>query len=206
LFIDLTDLFPSFSTHLRCQFLEFPYRHFAFRRSDHARHGIAFSSLPGIAFSSLPGIAGGLRYLIIDYRNIRLAFLKTLRGKCSAAEVLLFCRHVDAHLHEIRTRLLAESVRWGEYHHFTIRDPKKRTISAAPFEDRVIHHAIMNVLEPLFERQMIYHSYACRKGKGTCIFPGWIIISWNNLDPPAMPGTWTILYFGAIPGRNCAMP
>ena len=104
---------------------------------------------------------------IVEYGNIRMAFLKAIQGKRSTAEVLLFCRTVDAHLHEIRTRLLAEPVRWGEYHNFTITDPKKRTISAAPIEDRIIHHAIMNVLEPLFERQMIYHTYACRKGKGT---------------------------------------
>ncbi|MDR2073737.1 MAG: reverse transcriptase/maturase family protein [Spirochaetaceae bacterium] len=103
---------------------------------------------------------------IAAYGNIRLAFLKAIRGKRSTAEVLLFCRDVDARLNEIRTRLLSEPVRWGEYRCFTITDPKKRTISAAPLEDRIIHHAIMNILEPLFERQMIYHNYACRKGKG----------------------------------------
>ena len=40
-------------------------------------------------------------------------------------------------------------------------------ISKNPFSDRVIHHAIMNVLEPVFERQFVFHTYACRKGKGT---------------------------------------
>ena len=53
-----------------------------------------------------------------------------------------------------------------QYRHFTITDPKQRLISAAPFPDRVMHHAIMNVLEPVFERQFIFHTYACRKGKG----------------------------------------
>ena len=48
-----------------------------------------------------------------------------------------------------------------------IFDPKKRTISAVCFDERIIHHAVMNVLEPVFERQFIFHSYACRKGKGT---------------------------------------
>jgi hypothetical protein len=73
---------------------------------------------------------------IVDYANIRMAFLKAIRGKRSTAEALLFCRNVDAHLNEIRTRLLSEHIQWGAYHHFTITDPKKRIISAAPFEDR----------------------------------------------------------------------
>lgn len=55
---------------------------------------------------------------------------------------------------------------WGHYHQFTIYDPKVRVISAAPFCERVMHHAIMNVLEPVFENHLMFHSYACRKGKG----------------------------------------
>ncbi|MCY2967454.1 MAG: reverse transcriptase/maturase family protein [Planctomycetota bacterium] len=55
----------------------------------------------------------------------------------------------------------------GAYYNFRIRDPKPRLISAAPFRDRVVHHAVVNVLEPLFERRFIHDSYACRKGKGT---------------------------------------
>jgi len=48
-----------------------------------------------------------------------------------------------------------------------ITDPKLRTISTAPFEQRIMHHAIINVLEPILDRPMIHNSYACRKGKGT---------------------------------------
>jgi retron-type reverse transcriptase len=55
----------------------------------------------------------------------------------------------------------------GSYRHFHIQDPKPRKISAAPFRDRVVHHAVVNVLEPIYERRFIYDSYACRKGKGT---------------------------------------
>ena len=55
----------------------------------------------------------------------------------------------------------------GPYHTFRITVPKPRTISAAPFRDRVVHHALVNVLEPIFERRFIYDSYACRTGKGT---------------------------------------
>ena len=48
-----------------------------------------------------------------------------------------------------------------------IFDPKEREIAIAPFRDRVVHHAIVNVLEPIYERHFIYDSYATRKGKGT---------------------------------------
>ncbi|HSG44547.1 MAG TPA: reverse transcriptase/maturase family protein, partial [Anaerolineales bacterium] len=53
------------------------------------------------------------------------------------------------------------------YHNFHIDKPKRLLISAAPFRDRVVHHALMNLIEPLFERQFIHDSYANRKGKGT---------------------------------------
>jgi retron-type reverse transcriptase len=104
---------------------------------------------------------------IASYANIRLAFLKAIRGKRASAEALLFCRDIEGSLENVRLRLLAETVRWGAYKSFVITDPKTRIITAAPFEDRVIHHAIMNVLDPVFEHQLIHHSYACRNGKGS---------------------------------------
>jgi retron-type reverse transcriptase len=55
----------------------------------------------------------------------------------------------------------------GPYRTFTIRDPKVRLISAAPYRDRVVHHALCAVLEPIFEQTFIFDSYACRPGKGT---------------------------------------
>lgn len=55
----------------------------------------------------------------------------------------------------------------GKYWEFYVYEPKKRLVSAPPFRDRVIHHALCNVIEPLFERKMIYDSYACRNNKGS---------------------------------------
>lgn len=104
---------------------------------------------------------------IVDRQNLALAFLKALRGKRRSADALVFCRAVDANLATVRERFLALDPEWGPYRSFVISDPKERVISAAPFADRVMHHAVMNILEPLFERQSIFHSYACRKGKGT---------------------------------------
>ncbi|GHV22420.1 hypothetical protein FACS189494_09230 [Spirochaetia bacterium] len=104
---------------------------------------------------------------IVDYQNIRFAFLKAMRGKRASPEVIFFCRNIEENLRSIKTRLLSENYEWGTYRSFSITDPKPRTISAVPFADRIIHHAIMNILEPVFEKQFVYHTYACRKGKGT---------------------------------------
>jgi retron-type reverse transcriptase len=54
----------------------------------------------------------------------------------------------------------------GKYRYFTITGPKPRVIAVAPFRDRVVHHALINILEPVFEKRFIYDSYATRKGKG----------------------------------------
>ncbi len=59
-------------------------------------------------------------------------------------------------------RLMKANIR-----HFTIHDPKTRVISAAPYRDRVVHHALHKVLEPIFDPTFIHDSYATRKGKGT---------------------------------------
>jgi hypothetical protein len=62
---------------------------------------------------------------------------------------------------------LAYHYRPGPYHSFYIHEPKQRLISAAPFRDRVVHHALCNIIEPIFERSFIHDSYANRAGKGT---------------------------------------
>jgi hypothetical protein len=75
-----------------------------------------------------------------EYHNIRLAFLKAIRGKRSSPEVTLFCQHIDRNLETLQNRLAAGNIQWGPYHQFTITDPKERIISAVPIEDRIMHH------------------------------------------------------------------
>ncbi len=99
--------------------------------------------------------------------NLRLAYTQARRGKAMSADATEFGRALDRSLSDMRTAFMDGGYRFGPYRQFEITDPKKRTISAAPFRDRVAHHAIMNVLEPLFERRQLNDSYACRKGKGT---------------------------------------
>ena len=104
---------------------------------------------------------------ITDYSNIRLAFLKALRGNRSSSQAINFCQNADENLASIRNKLQTLNCGWGGYTSFVITDPKLRTISTAPFEQRIMHQAIINILEPVLERPLIYNSYACRKGKGT---------------------------------------
>jgi RNA-directed DNA polymerase len=110
---------------------------------------------------------GRLFEQITGRANIRLAFLKALRGNRASPQAVAYCQNIDANLALLREKLQTLSCGWGGYHTFPIFDPKPRVISTAPFEQRIMHHAIMNILEPLLERPLIHHSYACRKGKGT---------------------------------------
>lgn len=104
---------------------------------------------------------------IVDYENLRLAWLKARKGKTAKKSVQNFSRNVNENLQIIHDRMILSPPVLSDYVQFKIFDPKERMISVVPFSDRVIHHAIMNVLEPVFERQFIFHTYACRKGKGT---------------------------------------
>jgi len=67
----------------------------------------------------------------------------------------------------LQRELQSGEYRPGDYRAFTIYERKPRVISAAPFRDRVVHHAILNVIEPNIDRRFIDDSYACRIGKGT---------------------------------------
>ena len=104
---------------------------------------------------------------IVDYENLRLAWLKARKGKTAKKSVQNFSHNVNENLQIIHDRMIVSPPVLSDYVQFKIFDPKERMISVVPFSDRVIHHAIMNVLEPVFERQFIFHTYACRKGKGT---------------------------------------
>ena len=103
---------------------------------------------------------------IVDPENLRVAFWKAARGKRGKADCLGFRERLDENLARLRAEVATGEVRVGDYHYFTIHDPKERLICAASFRERVLHHALMNVCEPALERAAVFDSYACRKGKG----------------------------------------
>ncbi len=110
--------------------------------------------------------AGNLYGRIGELENLMLAFHRARRGKRDRHAIRKFEAELDRNLAELRTALLEERVRWHGYRMFGIRDPKPRQIAAPAFRDRVLHHAIMQVIEPELERVAIADSYACRTGKG----------------------------------------
>jgi retron-type reverse transcriptase len=105
--------------------------------------------------------------LIYNFSNLLRAARQAQKGKRYQPEVLAFNQHLADNLLQIQTELQSKTYQAGSYHHFKIYEPKARIISAAPYRDRVVHHALCNVIEPLFERSFIEDTYANRKGKGT---------------------------------------
>lgn len=104
---------------------------------------------------------------ITSFENLFLAFRKAAKGRRSRSSVAEFELDVDENLLKLKAELEEGSYQPGGYLSFHIHDPKKRLISAAPFRDRVVHHALVNLIEPAFDRKFIYDTYANRKGKGT---------------------------------------
>jgi len=99
--------------------------------------------------------------------NLYLGFRKASRGKRGQPGVAGFEFQLERNLFDLQDELQSTCYKPGEYDSFYIHDPKHRLISAAPFRDRVVHHALCNVIEPIFERTFIGDSYANRVGKGT---------------------------------------
>lgn len=103
---------------------------------------------------------------IADRNNLALALHKAAMGKRHRPEVVRFLQAVDARLNQLAMDILTAKMPYGRYRTFQIYDPKKRRIHAACFEDRVFHHAVMNLAGPVLERAMLPVSFACRPAMG----------------------------------------
>ncbi|MCG8348302.1 MAG: reverse transcriptase/maturase family protein [Chloroflexales bacterium] len=104
---------------------------------------------------------------IANFENLYVAWESARRGKRRRPDVAAFERHLEPNLLRLERQLLDGGYQPGRYRSFYIREPKRREISAAPFRDRVVHHALVRVIEPIFEARFSNASYACRVGKGT---------------------------------------
>ena len=110
---------------------------------------------------------GQLIEKIADLENLQLAYYKAKKGKSGKTEVFEYGKRLQDNLLNLQRQIVSGNVETGNYRYFTIYDPKKRTICAAPFGQRILHHALMNVCHPVFEKAQIFDSYASRVGKGT---------------------------------------
>jgi RNA-directed DNA polymerase len=99
--------------------------------------------------------------------NLLLAYCRASKGKRGQPNVATFEHRLEDNLLDLQAELRSKTYRPGPYNSFYIHEPKRRLISAAPFRDRVVHHALCNLVEPIFERTFITDSYANRIGKGT---------------------------------------
>jgi hypothetical protein len=110
---------------------------------------------------------GNLFGEIVSFENLVVATKKAFRGKKDKTRVAQFYFDMENELLRIREELRNKTYRPQPLRIFWIREPKAREIGASDFRDRVVHHAVCNILEPILERGYVHHSYACRAGKGT---------------------------------------
>lgn len=103
---------------------------------------------------------------IASTENLHEAFLRAARGKAMKHAVRGFREHLDENLRVMGRQLLDGCFHFGQYHFFTVFDPKQRTICAASFPERVAFHAMMRVCHPVFDEFQTDDSFASRKGRG----------------------------------------
>jgi len=103
---------------------------------------------------------------IISFDNLLLAWKKARKGKTKKDYVIEFEKNLEWNLLDLEDELKREIYKPKPLINFILRDPKTRKISKSDFRDRIVHHAIFNILEPIFDRTFIYDSCANRKGKG----------------------------------------
>jgi retron-type reverse transcriptase len=104
---------------------------------------------------------------LCSYRNLELAFVKARKGKGNLSYVREFEKNLADNLMQLKKELETFEYKPSSLTRFVIRDPKTRVIRKSQFKDRIVHHDIVNILEPIYEERFIHDSYANRKNKGT---------------------------------------
>ena len=104
---------------------------------------------------------------ITSIENLYEATRNAVRSKRDKEDIAEFLFHLEENIDMLHTELKTKSYHHGEYQLFDISDPKKRTISKAKVRDRVVHHAVHDIIYPAIDKSFVYDSYSCRIGKGT---------------------------------------
>jgi len=104
---------------------------------------------------------------LCSYNNLLLAFKKARKNKISKSYVKEFEINLENNLLQLKKELLEFTYNPKKLVKFIIRDPKTRVIRKSDFRDRIIHHAVVNILESIYDKTFIYDSYANRINKGT---------------------------------------
>lgn len=110
---------------------------------------------------------GNLFNKVCDIDNLQLADIKARKGKKSSFGVIKHDKDRDLNILKIHESLVNKTYKTSKYTNFKISDPKERVISSLPYyPDRIVHHAIMNVLEPIFVSIFTTDTFSCIKGRG----------------------------------------
>ena len=109
---------------------------------------------------------GNIYDSICEIKNLYLAYNKAKQGKSKTYGVLIFEKNLEENMKQIQTELIKESYQTSEYSVFMIYEPKERIVYRLPFRDRIVHHAIMNILEPIWTSIFVSNTYSCIKGRG----------------------------------------
>jgi retron-type reverse transcriptase len=104
---------------------------------------------------------------ISSFDNLLDAYSQAAKGKKERKYVMQFTQKLEENIFGLQKELISQTYQPGDYSTFNIYYPKTRMISAAPFRDRIVHHALINIIGPLMEKSFIFDSYANRIGKGT---------------------------------------
>ena len=104
---------------------------------------------------------------IYDFPHLLKSAKRARQGTGWTQETCHFFFELEPELLQLQHSLTTENYQPGAYRYFTILDPKPRMIAVAPFRDRVVHHALVDILTPLYEPCFINDSFATRVGKGT---------------------------------------
>jgi retron-type reverse transcriptase len=104
---------------------------------------------------------------IVSLENLFLAWEKFSKGKHKRVDVMLFENNLEDDIFNLQDLLSSGEYKHDNYKPFTVFDPKKRKIHKAAVKDRLVHQAVVNIIEPVFDKIFIHDSYSCRVGKGT---------------------------------------
>ena len=115
----------------------------------------------------MPKTFSNLYRQIYDFEALHRAYMLARKGKRSRHEIRRFEQNLEGELIQLQNELIWGMYRTGRYRHFKVYEPKEREVAALPFRDRVLQHALVAVIEPIWEPRFIDQSYACRPGKGT---------------------------------------
>ena len=104
---------------------------------------------------------------LCSLKNLEIAFKKARKGKTTKDYVIKFEENLTENLLQLRTELIFHIYQPKPLQTFILRDPKTRKISKSAFRDRIVHHALYNIISQIFEKDFIYDSFANRLRKGT---------------------------------------